>query len=180
MVARTILTYDGLQAAPDDGLRRELLGGVLYVSPAPSPRHQSVVGDLYVALRSYAAEHGGKAFVSPIDVVFTQTDATQPDVIYLSPDRLRLIGEKYIEGAPSLIVEVLSPSSSDVDPGRKLQAYARHGVPEYWIVDPSTQVIIAYAEPSGATYLRSLTGQGAIDAITLPGLQFAFESPETT
>ncbi|MBV9646690.1 MAG: Uma2 family endonuclease [Candidatus Eremiobacteraeota bacterium] len=173
MVSRTVLTYDGLESAPDDGLRRELLGGELYVSPAPSPKHQSMVGDVYVALRTYAEQHGGEAFVSPIDVVFTQIDATQPDAIYLAPDRLSLIGKKYILGAPTLIVEVLSPSSSDVDPERKLETYAHYGVPEYWIVDPATRNITVYAEPSGKRYLRKATSvEGTIEALTLQGLQF--------
>jgi len=173
MAARTVLTYEGLQSAPDDGLRRELLGGELYVSPAPSPTDQSAVGDVYAVLRLYAEAHGGKAFVAPIDVVFSQTDATQPDVIYLAADRLALIGEKYIQGAPTLIVEVLSPSSSDVDPGRKLKVYAIHGVAEYWIVDPATKTITAHAEPSGDYYNRvSKSANGAIEALTLPNLHF--------
>jgi hypothetical protein len=116
VVERTILTYEGMQVAPSDGLRRELLGGDLYVSPAPSPTHQLVVGEVFVALRAYAMRVGGKAFVSPIDVVFSQTDAVQPDVVYVGPERLPIIGPKYIAGTPTLIVEVLSPSSSDVDP----------------------------------------------------------------
>jgi Uma2 family endonuclease len=174
MVTRTILTYDGMQASPDDGLRRELLGGELYVSPAPSPAHQSVVTKLIVTLGAYASRHGGQVFPSPIDVVFSQVDATQPDVIYLAPDRLSLIGAKYIQGAPSLVVEVLSPSSSDVDPGRKLETYARYGVPEYWIVDPVGRTITAHAEPSGSRYRETSQGVDAIiDSLTLPNLRFA-------
>jgi Uma2 family endonuclease len=174
MVARTILTYDGLQAAPDDGLRRELLGGDLYVSPAPSPAHQSVVTELILMLGAYAKRHGGRVFPSPIDVVFSQIDAVQPDVVYVGPDRLSVVGPKNIQGAPSLLVEVLSPSSSDIDPGRKLETYARHRVPEYWIVDPATGTIIAHAKPSGKRYLRSATSvDGKIEALTLSGLRFS-------
>jgi Uma2 family endonuclease len=173
MVSRTILTYDGMQGAPDDGLRRELLGGDLYVSPAPSPSHQRLVRALLIVLNAYAEQHGGEAFDSPIDVVFSQTDVVQPDVVYFAMDRLFVIGEKNIQGAPSLIVEVLSPSSSDVDPGRKLATYARHGVPEYWIVDPATRIVIAHAEPSGDSYQRVVRDpDGAIEAITLPDLRF--------
>jgi len=172
---RTILTYDGLQAAPDDGLRRELLGGDLYVSPTPSPAHQTIVGEIYVTLHAYAKERGGRAFVSPIDVVFSQTDAVQPDIIYLSPDRLSIVGPKYIGGAPSLVVEVLSPSSSDIDPALKLRTYARYGVPEYWIVDPAARIVFAHATPSGEGYLLAeKSGDGSIAAITLPELRFLF------
>jgi Uma2 family endonuclease len=174
VVHRTILTYDGLQSAPDDGLRRELLGGELYVSPAPSPLHQRAVREILGTLDAYAKRHGGEALAAPIDVVFSQTDVTEPDVIYIAPDRLSLIGDKYIQGAPSLVVEVLSPSSSDVDPGRKLETYARYGVPEYWIVDPKTRTITAYAEPSGDRYLQTSHAVGAaIDSLTLPDLRFS-------
>ncbi len=174
MIARTILTYDGMRAAPEDGLRRELLGGELYVSPAPSPVHQRAAGAVFVALDAYAKAHGGEAFTAPIDVVLSQVDAVQPDVLYLAPGRLALIGPKNIMGAPSLLVEVLSPSSSDVDPERKLEIYARHGVPEYWIVDPKTRVIVAHADPAGDTYRSVITSaDGIIDALTLEGLRFS-------
>jgi Uma2 family endonuclease len=176
MVERTVLTYDGMEDSPSDGLRRELLGGELYLSPAPSPTHQFVVGELFAVLRAYAHRNGGIAYPSPIDVVFSQVDATQPDVVYLAPDRLPLIGKKGIMGPPSLIVEVLSPASSEVDPGRKLQVYARHGAPEYWIVDPGARVIHAHADPSGERYLRVVRSvDGRIDSLTLTGL--AFELP---
>lgn len=85
------------------------------MSPAPSPTHQDAVGELFVALRAYAAEHGGKAFVSPIDVVFSNIDAVQPDVVYIAPSRMSIVGEQNLQGAPTLVVEVLSPSSSTVD-----------------------------------------------------------------
>jgi Uma2 family endonuclease len=177
MVERTVLTYDGMEASPSDGLRRELLGGELYLSSAPSPTHQFVVGEIFSALRAYGQANGGIAFASPIDVVFSQVDATQPDVVYLAPDRLPLIGKKGIMGPPSLIVEVLSPASSDVDPGRKLQVYARHGAPEYWIVDPVARAIRAHADPSGEQYLRvERSADGRIASLTLPGL--AFELPK--
>ena len=179
MVARTVLTYEGLQAAPNDGLRRELLGGDLYVSPAPSPMHQRAVRDILIALDAYAREHGGEALDSPIDVVFSSIDAVQPDVVYFAADKLSIIGEKNVQGPPSLVVEVLSPSSSDVDPERKLATYARFGVPEYWIVDPATLTLTAHAEPQGERYLRVVESTwGEIEAITLPALRFALPTPQ--
>jgi Uma2 family endonuclease len=182
MRVRTTFTYDDLRDVPDDGLRRELIGGDLYVSPAPSPLHQRVVRAILIALDTYARSHGGEAFASPIDVVFSPSDVAEPDVIYLGPEHLSLIGPKYIQGSPDLVVEVLSPSSSDVDPGPKLNMYALHGVPEYWIVDPTTRTIVAHAEPSGDRYLRTATSiDGAIDSITLPSLQFSLpDSSEST
>ena len=174
MAARVILTYDGIQTAPDDGLRRELLGGDLYVSPAPTPRHQDAVTELVVVLSAYAKLQGGKAYPAPIDVVFSQIDAVQPDVVYIAPGRLSIIGPKNIQGAPNLLVEVLSPSSSDIDPVRKLATYARYAVPEYWIVDPATGLITAHSEPAGDRYQRVVASvDRTIEAITLPGLRFS-------
>jgi Uma2 family endonuclease len=183
MHARTVLTYDDLQAVPEDGLRRELIGGDLYVSPAPSPLHQRVVGAILVALHTYARSQGGEAFTSPIDVVFSPTDVAEPDVLYLRPERLGLIGPKNIQGAPSLVVEVISPSSSDVDPGPKLKMYGKHAVPEYWIVDPVARVITAHADPHDGVYTRSSASvDGTIDALTLADFRFTVpaESGPTT
>jgi Uma2 family endonuclease len=177
MVARTVLTYEGLQAAPDDGLRRELLGGDLYVSPAPSPRHQRAVRDLLIALDAYAKKHGGEALVAPLDVVFSQIDAVEPDVVYFTTERLSIIGDKNVQGAPSLLVEVLSPSSSDVDPGRKLETYAKFGVPEYWIIDPVTKTTLAHAQPRGERYDEVVRREdGLIESLTLPDLRFELRS----
>ena len=173
-MARTILTYDRMHAAPDDGLRRELLGGDLYVSPAPSPEHQSIVAELVSILLVYAKRHGGRAYPSPVDVVFSEVDAVQPDVVYVSRERLSIVGAKNLQGAPSLLVEVMSPSSSDIDPGRKLTTYARYGVPEYWIVDPVARTIVAHATPSGPRYEHlAHSVDGTIESITLPNLQFS-------
>jgi Uma2 family endonuclease len=173
MVSRTVLTYEGLQAAPEDGLRRELLGGDLYVSPAPSPTHQRVVRDVLIALDAYAKQRGGEALDSPLDVVFSQIDAVEPDVVYFTADRLSIIGEKNVQGAPSLLVEVLSPSSSDVDPGRKLKTYAKFLVPEYWIIDPVTKTTLAHAQPSGERYDEVVRREDRIiESLTLPDLRF--------
>jgi Uma2 family endonuclease len=75
----------------------------------------------------------------------------QPDVFYIAADRLAIISERGIEGAPTLVVEVLSPSTAHLDRGRKMTLYAEHGVPYYWIVDPESRSIEAYAL-TGATY----------------------------
>jgi Uma2 family endonuclease len=119
-----ILTYDDIRALPDDGLRRELLGGDLYISTASTPLHQSVVVDLIVELGAYAKLRGDEMFPGPLDVVFSQIDAVQPDIVYVAVENCSIIGPLNIHGAPSLLVEVLSPSSSEVDPGRKLATYA--------------------------------------------------------
>ncbi|MDE3075736.1 MAG: Uma2 family endonuclease, partial [Chloroflexota bacterium] len=132
------LTYDDLQHLPDDGKRYELLDGELLVSPSPTPRHQRAVGACYVFLRRMESAGFGQAFVSSLDVVFDQYNVLEPDVLFISAERLAIIGERNIQGPPDLVVEVLSRGTRDRerDVRLKLAAYARYGVRFYWVVDP--------------------------------------------
>jgi len=169
-----VLTYDDLQHAPDDGLRRELIGGELYMTPAPSPQHQRIVRDVFRALDEYASRSGGEALFAPLDVVFTQIDVVEPDVLYFTAERREAIGETAVRAAPSLVVEILSPSTSEIDAegGKKYTLYARQRVPEYWVVNPKTLRVDAYAEPDRAAgmYRNHFVGDGSIESATLPGL----------
>lgn len=101
-------------------------------------------------LRKYAREHGGFAVAAPIDIVFSDYDVLQPDVIYFSPERAGLVDvNRVIRHAPDLCVEVLSPSTAVTDRGRKMQVFARYRVGEYWIVDPAAEAIEVYALNGG-------------------------------
>ncbi len=119
----------------DDGERWELIGGEPYcMSPAPTSRHQAIVTDLSVLLHQQLKGSRCRVLVSPIDVKLSENDVVQPDVLVVC-DRSQ-IRESHVEGPPSLVVEVLSPSTSRHDRIRKLRLYARSGIPEYWIVKP--------------------------------------------
>ncbi|GAC1401046.1 MAG: Uma2 family endonuclease [Vulcanimicrobiaceae bacterium] len=160
-----------LERMPDDRNRYEVIDGVLVVSPSPNVAHQTVVVRLTIQLGAFAATTGGATFVAPLDVVLGEEDVVQPDVMYLAPDRLSAIGEKNVTGAPSLVIEVLSPSSYDTDPGEKRDLYARYGVPEYWIVDPRTHTIVAYATPLEGRFTRHETAHsGCLRSLTIDGL----------
>jgi Uma2 family endonuclease len=113
----------------------ELIHGRLYVSPAPHGRHQVVLGHLADRARAFARRSGGIALFAPVDVVLAEHTVVQPDLLYLSPERRDRFAGK-VTGAPDWVVEVLSPATVRRDRGDKLQRYARHGVREYWIVDP--------------------------------------------
>ena len=172
MIQPTRLKYEDLQGFPNDGLRRELVRGELLVTPAPRPRHQEAVLAVAVALKAFADAHGGRAYVAPIDVVFEQHDVLQPDVLYIAPDRISIIGELAIHGVPNLVVEVASPSTSHDDHTLKRDVYARYGVPEYWIADPNGRSVERYTSPVAGTYtsVETLTGIAAsstIDGLTL-------------
>jgi Uma2 family endonuclease len=123
--------YEALLDQP----RCELIYGRFYLSPSPSLLHQILVGLLFEKLRRAVRKAGGWAFVAPLDVYLTEHSAVQPDVFYVSPARKGIIQHR-IEGAPDLLIEVLSSGTARNDRGEKLRLYAEHDVREYWIVDP--------------------------------------------
>ncbi len=155
MPTRALLTYGDYAALPDDGQRYELHQGELSVTPAPGTRHQGAIIALGSRLYEHVRSRGlGKVFVAPTDCILSNVTVVQPDVFYIAADRLTIISERGIEGAPTLVVEVLSPSTAHLDRGRKMTLYAEHGVPYYWIADPESRSIEAYAL-AGAEYARA-------------------------
>lgn len=154
------LTYKDYEALPDDGRRYELHEGKLFVTPAPVPRHQRVSHRLLRALDRHLEANGlGEILHAPIDLILSDTSVVQPDLLYLDPPRMTSITARGIEGPPALVIEILSPSSAPVDRGVKLQLYARHGVPCYWIVDPDARLIEAHVL-AGAAYRLAATLEG--------------------
>ena len=124
------VSFADLERAPEDGRRYELYDGEVFVVPAPLPRHQVVQHLIADMLRDYAAERGGFAVPSPIDIVFSDYDVLQPDVVFFSADRRHLVDlDRVIRHPPDLCVEVISPSTQETDRGRKMQMFARFGVP---------------------------------------------------
>lgn len=151
-----ILTYDDYLQLPNDGKRYEILEGVLYVTPAPVPRHQKVSINLEFLLYAYVtANNLGEVYHAPIDVVLSRINVTQPDIIFISRERLHLITEKNVAGAPDLVVEILSSSTSQTDRLVKAQIYARYGVSYYWLLDPDKQELEEYVSQEGAFTLVS-------------------------
>ena len=151
MATRVTLTYADYAAIPNDGRRYEVHEGELAVTPTPSPRHQQLSRNLLVLLHAYVGRHGlGEVLVAPIDCILDDTTVVQPDLVFVARDRLASISARGIEGAPGLVVEVLSPTTVQIDRGVKAQLYARHGVPCYWIVDLDARVIEAHVLRAGA------------------------------
>ena len=126
-------TVDDLEGMPDDGNRYELIDGMLHVSPSPVPRHQIVLGELFVRLHA-ACPPDLLVMVAPMDVQPDRDNSLQPDVLVARPDDF---GPKNLPVAPLLAVEVLSPSTRLYDLNTKRSAYEKMGVPSYWIVDPT-------------------------------------------
>jgi Uma2 family endonuclease len=159
---RGILTYRDYEALPDDGRRYELHEGALSVTPAPGTRHQRVSSALNSILKAHVTAHGlGEVLYAPIDVILADSTIVQPDLVYVDRTRAHLVSARAIEGPPTLAVEILSPSTTTIDRRTKLRLYRRFAVPYYWIVDPDSRTIEAYALSEGD---YALAAQAAGDA----------------
>jgi len=140
--AEKLYTIDDYLAMPDEYPRYELLEGELIEMVSPTSRHQRISRQLFTALNTHCAAHDlGEVFYAPLDVILSRTIVVQPDLLFISKARrAELIGER-ITGAPDLVIEILSPATSARDFNQKRKLYARHGVKEYWIVDPDDETI---------------------------------------
>ena len=155
-MTRVILTYADYAALPDDGHRYELHEGDLSVAAAPGIRHQRVKINLFDRLLHHVRSRQlGDLFDAPADCILSDTTVVQPDIVFVEARHAARVSERGIEGAPTLVIEVLSPSSERTDRGRKLDLYARHGIAYYWIVDPAARIIDAHVLEAGAYRLTA-------------------------
>ena len=140
------VSYADLEKWPDDGRRYELYDGEVWEVPSPILLHQLVLGGLYRALDAYVRQHGGLVAFAPLDIVLTDYDVVQPDLVLFTADRVHLLSlRKANRIAPDLAIEILSPSTERNDRGRKMALLARHSVREYWLVDPELVRIEVHA-----------------------------------
>jgi Uma2 family endonuclease len=163
------LTYDDFLLFPDDGKRHELIDGEHYVTPSPNRKHQAIVWNLIVRIGAYLeANPVGRAFGAPFDVVFSQFDVVEPDLLFISNERLEVLTAKNVQGAPNLVVEVGSPGTRRRDETIKRKLYERCGVEEYWVIDPEIETIAVYRHV-GERYQRVLELAGERnDTLTSP------------
>lgn len=165
-------TYEDYANLPDDGTRYEVIDGILYRIPGPDPRHQGARVRCSSHLLIHVEFAGlGRVFAAPLDVLLPNARPAQPDIMVVLNHKLHLITDRGIEGPPDLIVEIASPGTRTHDRGTKLAAYARGGVPEYWLAEPADQTIEVLALMEGA--YRSLgvyTGGPLLPSRVLPDL----------
>lgn len=141
-IPSTHLNYEDYLQFPDDGKRHEIIEGDHYMTPAPRTKHQRISGNLATAMISYAKQHKlGMVFTAPCDVIFSDENIVQPDLLFVSAARAAIVTEDNIQGAPDIIVEILSESTRRKDEVTKRKLYERFGVPEYWIVDPELEIV---------------------------------------
>jgi Uma2 family endonuclease len=167
----TRLTYEDYCLLPNNGKRYEVVDGELYVTPAPLTRHQRVLVNFVYYLVDFVKKHHlGEVYPAPFDVVFSQYDVVEPDILYVSEARASVITEKNVQGAPDLVVEILSESTAKIDRTTKLKLYARYGVAEYWVVDPEVCAIEIYRlAPGGYELAAQLDSRQTLTSPLFPG-----------
>jgi len=165
-------TYKDLVETPSDRrFRYEIFDGELLLTPAPIPRHQLIVQNLYEILKRHIrARKLGVIFCTPVDVHFTEDTVVEPDLFFLSDPSI--MKEKFIEGAPDLVVEVLSKGTAKRDRGRKREIYESHGVKHYWILDPLAKELVELVR-RGKKLVRRTTAKDneTFEPACFPGLK---------
>jgi Uma2 family endonuclease len=160
----TKLTYEDYCLLPDDGRRHEIIDGEHYVNPAPNTKHQRISRKIVVAIANFVEPRKlGEVFYAPFDVVLSDFDVVEPDIIYLSAARRDILTHANIQGAPDLVVEILPPSNRKYDEVVKFKRYDALGIAEYWIVDPKRETIAIHRRTP-----RGLTPVPASDDVTTP------------
>ena len=148
------LTYDDFVQFPDDGGRHELIDGEHVVTPSPNMKHQAVLRNLAGLVWSYLRTHKvGQVFFAPFDVVFSEFDVVEPDLLFVSKERQsQILTAANVQGAPDLVVEIGSPSTRRRDEIVKRRLYEQFGVAEYWVVDPISGALHVYSNPTDGAY----------------------------
>ncbi len=142
---KKVFTYQDYLDLPEDGNRYEVINGELIMVAAPNTGHQIISAYIEVELYNFVkTKQLGQVLDAPIDVILSESNVVQPDILFISKENSSIITEKNIAGAPDLIIEIISPSSAYYDLLEKKELYAVHGVREYWIVEPKKQWIEVY------------------------------------
>jgi Uma2 family endonuclease len=155
----------------DDGKRYELIGGELIVVPSPKPKHQKIANRFFAALDRFVLINNLGEVNGDVDVHLGDM-VVAPDVFFIAKDRLNIIGELNIQGAPDLVVEILSPSTVVHDKKKKSQIYLEHGVKEYWLVDPDLQLVeVLIAGEKEWRWAGVFDQEDVLTTALLPGLE---------
>ena len=174
------LSYEDYALFPEDGRRHEIIDGDHVVSPAPKTKHQRLVLRLASSVDVHVDDHGlGEVFVAPFDVLLSDHDIVQPDVVFVSESRLHIVDEDNCKGAPDLVIEVLSASTRRRDLLDKRQTFERFGVAEYWVVDPAIDAVQIFRPDLEGRYRRveelTLEGGDKLTSSLFPDWSLALE-----
>lgn len=168
------LTYEEYRLFPADGRRHELIGGEHFVTPSPTTVHQRFVRKLGHLLDDFVTSHGlGEVFFAPLDVVLSPRDVVQPDILFISKARMHRLGRENVQGAPDLVVEVVSESSRHLDRKLKRALYEKYDVLEYWVADPELRILEVFRRDEAGRLAKAAEFEdaGTLTTPILPGLE---------
>jgi Uma2 family endonuclease len=167
-----LLTYeDYARLTPPDSGNYELHNGKIIYMPTPTPLHQRISRKLSTRLDIYVEEKKiGEIFTAPMDTVFNPNDTLQPDILFISNEKLAIIGAKKIEGTPDFIVEIKSPGNPPKELAYKKYVYETSGVREYWLINPENKTIFQYENSdSELVRINIFTIEDVIKSIAIEG-----------
>jgi Uma2 family endonuclease len=171
--ASGLVTFEKFYEIVEENVKADLLDGKIIRDSPAIPRHSHVVTRLGRLIGDFAEKFDiGEVFGATASVRLSKYQGPEPDVFFIRKSRLRIMGEKYIDGPPDLCVEVISKSSRKIDRGRKFVLYAEHGVKEYWIVDPLRNTVEFYENHDGAWVEIKPDERGRLHSKVLPGFWF--------
>jgi Uma2 family endonuclease len=167
------LTYDDFVQFPEDGRRHELIDGEHYVTPSPNTRHQTISGTLHGLIWTWLQSHpGGRLFHAPYDIVLSEFDVVEPDLVYFSSERAaQVLTPLHAKGVPELVIEIASKGTRKRDETIKRRLYEQVGVSEYWVVDPEVDVLRVYRREDASFGRPIELSREAGDVLTTPLLQ---------
>lgn len=168
------MTADEYLALSDDGYRYELIDGVVVLSPRPIPEHQDILAEVVFQLRAFARKHDvGRAFPE-VDVRVGPTLVYTPDLVFI-PGTRRVRPPRRIDSPPSMVLEILSPSTQARDLSTKLRDYEAFGIMEYWVIDPVGRRFAAY-RLEGGKYLEIPVTGNEFPSVAVPGFTLDLEA----
>ncbi len=172
LVHKKKFTYEDYLRTPND-TQYELIEGELLLTPSPVPYHQWISKNIEFELEQFVRENdSGRVFYAPCDVHLDHENVFQPDILFISKEKLDIIGEKNIEGAPDLVIEILSESTAYRDLVKKKKLYSRFGVREYWIVDPGEKTVEIYSIKDEVFLLKNVfSSNDILQSSLLSGLK---------
>lgn len=170
------LRYEDYLRMPEDGNKYEIIQGELFVTPPPSTDHQRVSRGAFRKIDAYVEEHNlGEVFYAPFMVRLTPDEPVEPDLVYVRKNRLEIIDRAGINGAPDLVIEILSPNKPQYDRVTKFNRYLQVGVPEYWILDPKSRTAEQFALEEGKYSRMEPTEEGVIGSRVIDGLRLILD-----
>ena len=172
MVTKARYTYEDYLNTPE-GERYELLDGELILVASPNEEHQLASVRLVSLMYPYVTTRDlGWVFHAPFDIVFSDSEVVQPDLMFISKERGHIRTAANVRGAPDLVVEILSPSSSSRDWKFKRELYAKYGVREYWIVDPANRIVSVIMPQVGVLRVKGPCVEGdRLESAALEGFE---------